>query len=216
MGAVGRRERGRKSWNPKFGLRALQPVRRRGSQAVDRPFGRPMTDPDRENAVDPVVVRRGGLEHRANTEIIASRIDNLAGAQPLHHDGRSIAKTVIGHADEGAVAGLEYQADVERRCAILAVAQPVAAAVEHRAGEPLSFERPAVYQADAAVRGGGIADGENRSVRTLLSASGRGSVGLPDMIRFLRLARRRYRPPGDRPTTRCRSWSIAGHLGHHT
>src|SRR4051795_8889952 len=51
---------------------------------VDRPLGRAASGADREDAVEPVVARRGGLEHDRGAEIVLRRIDRFAAIETLH------------------------------------------------------------------------------------------------------------------------------------
>ena len=54
---------------------------------------------DRDNAIDPIVLRRRSLEQGTDAEIVARWIDDFTFLNSLHHIGWTVAHTTICHAD---------------------------------------------------------------------------------------------------------------------
>src|SRR5579863_9635118 len=111
--------------------------------AIDRTIGEAVPGPDRDDVVQPRILRRLRFEPRRDAEIVAGRINGFAPLQPRDDVGRSLADAAIGHADQGAVSGFQHQPHVERGAAIAAHGLPVAASIQYFAGKPATFERPA-------------------------------------------------------------------------
>src|SRR4051794_1515663 len=118
---------------------------------IDRPLGRAASGADREDPVEPVVTRRFGLEHDRGAEIILRRIDGLAAVETLHDLRRPVPQAAIDHADRRAVISLQDEPHIQRRDAVGAGDDPVGAARQYDAAQPLAREIAAGDQPDAAI-----------------------------------------------------------------
>ena len=89
---------------------------RSGSQnfedAVNRSIGAAVADPDRDDAIDPVVLRGGSLKYGSYPEIVAHRIDDLAFLDSRDEFGRTVADTLVCHADQRIVVCLEDKPNI--------------------------------------------------------------------------------------------------------
>ena len=112
---------------PRSGLQDLE-------DAIDRAIGSVMADADRDNAIDPAVLRGRSLEQWIDAEVIACRVGHLASLNSLHDIGRTVAHATICHADQSIVLCLQYKAHVQFRGAIVVYGLPVAAAIQHLTG----------------------------------------------------------------------------------
>src|SRR3546814_10402648 len=72
---------------------------------VDRAGRNAAPDPDGDDAVQPAICLRTGLEEGSGAEIIERRIDRLAAVQLVHHVRGAVAHAPIGHVDELVVMG---------------------------------------------------------------------------------------------------------------
>src|ERR1700676_2831278 len=59
--------------------------------AINRSIGPAITDADRDDAIDPIVVRGRGLEQRIDPEIVAGPIDRFSFLDSRHHIGWPMA-----------------------------------------------------------------------------------------------------------------------------
>src|SRR5258708_40250197 len=100
-----------------------------------------MSDTDRDNAIDPIVLRGRRLERWSDAEIIARRIDCFAFFDSCDDIGRAVAQALIGHAYQGIVLRLEVKPDIQCRSAIASHSLPIAAALQHLAGQACAIER---------------------------------------------------------------------------
>src|SRR5882757_7294139 len=108
--------------------------------AVDRTLGPPVPAAHGEDAVHPVVLLRGGFEHRVDAEVVRGRIAHLSLLDAGDDIRGTVTNALVGHSDVGTIVGLQYQPDVEPGRAVLANRLPIVASIQHVTVKPLAFE----------------------------------------------------------------------------
>src|ERR1700687_51651 len=92
---------------------------------VDRPFGTPVATRYGEDAIQECVLRVPGLEAWRGPEVVRRGVDPLAPRERRDHFRRPVTKPERRHVDEGAVVGLERDAEVELEDAVCAEERPI-------------------------------------------------------------------------------------------
>jgi hypothetical protein len=136
---------GRRIWRllhfrSSIGPRSQQRDSQYFEDAVDRPISSAMADADGDNAIDPIVFRRRGLEQRIDPKIIARRIYHLAFVDSRHNIGRTMTHTAVRHAYQSVVHRPEDKPYIQCHGAITTDRLPIAATVQHFSGQPISLK----------------------------------------------------------------------------
>jgi hypothetical protein len=109
--------------------------------AVDRALRKAMAGADRNDAVEPIGLRRR-LKHRADAKVLGSWIDGFAFVDAGEHVGGAVPHAAVCHRDQRAVVCLEPKTNIERRRVVVAEVLPVVSSVQHLSGHPVAFEDP--------------------------------------------------------------------------
>ena len=104
------------------------------------PLGAPVAARYGEEAIQERVLRVPGLEAGRGPEVVGRGVDALAARERRDHFRRAVTKPEGRHVDEGAVVGLECDAQVELEDAVGSEERPIAATGQHLAAKPRALE----------------------------------------------------------------------------
>src|SRR6266446_6954083 len=113
---------------------------------VDGALGAPIAARYGEEAIQERVLRVPGLEAGRGPEVVGRGVDALAARERRDHFRWPVTKPERGHVDEGAVVGLERDAEVELEDAVSPEERPIAAAGQHLSAQPRALEVAARYR----------------------------------------------------------------------
>src|SRR5438552_5071733 len=113
---------------------------------VDGAFGAQIAARYGEEAIQERVLRVSGLEAGRGPELVGRGVDALAARERRDHLRRPVTKPERGHVDEGAVVGLECEAQVELEDAVSPEKRPVTATGQHLSAQPRALEVAARYR----------------------------------------------------------------------
>src|SRR5437867_1491182 len=113
---------------------------------VDRALGAPIAARYGEKAIQECVLRVPGLEAGRGPEVVGRGVDARATREGRDHFRRTVTKPERRHVDEGAVVGLEREAQVELEDAVSPEERPITAAGQHLSAQPRALEVAARYR----------------------------------------------------------------------
>src|SRR5882672_7641551 len=113
---------------------------------VDRALGAAIAARYGEKPVQERVLRMPGLEARRGPEVVGRGVDSLATRDRRDHLRRPVTKSERRHVDEGAVVGLECEAQVELEDAVSPEERPITATGQHLSPQPRALEVAARYR----------------------------------------------------------------------
>src|SRR5580658_154276 len=125
---------------------------------VDGTFGKAIARADGDDTIEPVVLRRRGVERDRSTEIILRRIDKHTRVDLLHHRRRTVTHSAIDHSDRRAIVGFQHDANIQRGGPVRPPDDPIRTPRQHDAFELRSLEFAAGDEPDTAVAIGRRAD----------------------------------------------------------
>src|SRR5207245_1418322 len=117
---------------------------------VDGALGTPIAARYGEKAIQERVLRVPGLEAGRGAEVVGRGVDARATRERRDHFRRPVTKPERRHVDEGAVVGLECEAQVELEDAVSPEERPITAAGQHLSAQPRALEVAARYRCSDA------------------------------------------------------------------
>src|SRR2546426_3520449 len=113
---------------------------------VDGAFGAPIAARYGEEAIQERVLRVSGLEPGRGPEVVGRGVDALATRERRDHFRWPVTKPERRHVDEGAVVGLECEAQIELEDAVSPEERPITATGQYLSAQPRALEVAARYR----------------------------------------------------------------------